>query len=376
MERRGEKSRRVVIVHDFLETYGGAERVTEEMARAFPQAPVYAVLARDAVARRMGIEERCHSLLPRRERVFRNYRLATPLLAFLGDVVRLPAADVVLTSSYAFAHHLRSRNSAPQLCFCHSPMRFVWTMTDDYRRQWAHGPLHRTAFDAMTALVRTQDRRAARRVTRFLAASPYTAEQIAKFYGRKATVIGAPIAADRFRPATDGGHGDYFLFSGRLIEPYKRVLATVEAFRNLPFRLIIAGDGPAYDEARARATPNIEFTGLLGDDDLIPLMQHCSAAVFPSQDDFGLTALEVMACGRPVLAFASGGANYTMRPGVTGAMFEDASADGIAQVVRSFRSADYDSATIRQHALNWEAPRFRARLIDAVDELLTAPDQR
>lgn len=361
---------RVVIVHDFMETYGGAERVTEEIARAFPRAPVYAVLARDSVARRMGVADRCRALLPRRELLFRHYRLATPLMAFLGDLVRLAPADVVITSSYAFAHHLRTRNDAPQICFCHSPMRFAWTMTDQYRRQWAQGRLRGAAFDAMTSLVRAQDRRAAQRVARFLVASPYTAQQVEDFYGRRAEVIGAPIPADRFRPAADGAGGDYFLFCGRLIEPYKRVLATVEAFRGLPFRLVIAGDGPAYAEARARATPNIEFTGALQDDELVPLMQHCTAAVFPSQDDFGLIALEVMACGRPVLAYASGGANYTMRPGITGELFADASADGIAAVVSAFRAQDYDPVAIREHALQWDAPRFRQRMLDAVGEVL------
>jgi glycosyltransferase involved in cell wall biosynthesis len=362
--------RRVVIVHDFMETYGGAERVTEEIARAFPRAPVYAVLAREEVVRRMGLEDRCHALLPARERLLRHYRLATPLLSFLGDIARLPAADVVITSSYAFAHHLRTRNSAPQICFCHSPMRFAWTMTDDYRSQWARGPARRLAFDAVTSLVRAQDRRAARRVSRFLAASPYTADQIEEFYGRSATIIGAPVAADRFRPAADGGHDDYFLFCGRLTEPYKRVLATVEAFRELPFRLIIAGDGPARAAAEAQATANVEFLGAVGDDRLIPLMQRCTAAVFPSQDDFGLTPLEVMACGRPVLAYASGGANYTVKPGISGELFPDASADGIAEAVRSFRADAYEPATIRQHALNWDAPRFRQRIVDAVDDLL------
>lgn len=355
-----------MIVHDFLETYGGAERVTEEMARAFPDAPVYALLARPDVVRRMGIEDRCRTVLPGSELVFRHYRLATPLLAFVGDVVRLPAADVLLSSSYAFAHHFRTRNSAPQVCFCHSPLRFVWTMNDNYRRHWAPGGLRGAAFGAMTALVRARDLRAARRVSRFLVASPYTAGQIERFYGRSASIIGAPVAVDRFQPAANGRNDDYFLFSGRLIDPYKRVMETVEAFRRLPLRLIIAGDGPAYGAARARASSNIEFTGALEDDELIRLMQHCQAAIFPSQDDFGLTPLEVMACGRPVLACAAGGASHTIKPGVTGELFADATAHGIEEAVRSFRADRYDPAEIRNHAVNWSADRFRERVTEAV----------
>jgi glycosyltransferase involved in cell wall biosynthesis len=362
---------RVVIVHDFMESYGGAERVTEEMARAFPDAPVYALLGRGDVARRMGIEDRCRMLLPSPEFALRRYRLATPLLAFLGEFVRLPPADVVLTSSYAFAHHLRSRSGAPQVCFCHSPLRFVWTMNDSYRSHWAPGGARGAAFDAMTRLVRARDRRAAGRVARFLVASPYTGEQVERFYGRSATVIGAPVAVDRFCPAPGGGCDDYFLFSGRLIDPYKRVMETIEAFGRLGLRLIVAGDGPAYSRARRAASSNVEFTGALGDDRLIALMQRCRAAIFPSQDDFGLIPLEVMACGRPVLACASGGANYTVRPGVTGELFSDASASGIERAMRSFRPESYDPAVIREHAMNWSAARFRERLVEAVQDVVS-----
>jgi glycosyltransferase involved in cell wall biosynthesis len=362
---------RVVIVHDFLESYGGAERITEVMAQAFPDAPVYTFMARADVARRMGIQGRCHTILPARDRLLRHYRLATPLLSLGAEAVSLPEADVVLSSSYAFAYHLHSRNRAPHVCFSHSPIRFAWTMTDHYRQRWTRGPATRLAFNAMAELVRRRDRRAAQKVTHFLAASPYTASQIERFYGRPATVVGAPVDGRRFLPAPRGPKGDYFLFCGRLVEPYKRVLATIEAFRHLPARLVIAGAGPAYADAKDRAGANVEFVGELDDAALVELMQHCRAAVFPSQDDFGLVALEVMACGRPVLAFDGGGAEYTIQPGVTGELFDDATPDGIATAVRAFSPGRYDPETIRRHALRWGAEPFRRRLLAAVSQVLT-----
>lgn len=360
---------RVVIAHDFMETYGGAERVTQEMARAFPHAPVYAILGRTAVALRMGITERFRSLLPPRERLLRSYRLAAPVLPLLVDRFRLPEADVLLTSSYAFALRFRTANDAPQVCYCHSPLRFAWTMTDNYRSERARGRLDGRAFDALAWAMRRSDGRTATRVSRFLTQSPYVAEQISRFYGRPSTVIGAPVDCDLFRPQNGASApDDFYLFCGRLVEPYKRADAAIEAFRGRPERLLVAGDGPALDRLRASAPSNVEFTGHLGDAELAELMQRCMALVFPSRDDFGLLPLEVMACGRPVLAYAGGGARHTILPGATGEFFEAQTPEAIADAVGRFDPEAYDSTRIREHALRWDKAAFRKRLIEAVGE--------
>jgi glycosyltransferase involved in cell wall biosynthesis len=360
---------RVVIGHDFLETYGGAERVTQEMARAFPDAPVHAILARPSVARRMGIEDRVESLLPARERLFCHYRLGAPLYPALVGAARLPAADVLLTSSYAFAHRFHTANDAPQLCYCHSPLRFAWTMTAEYQRREAAGGPAAAAFLALAAAMRRGDRRASRRVARYLTQSPHVAERIARFYGRTATVIGAPVDGDVFAPGAADGDRGYFLFSGRLVEPYKRAAATIEAFRRLGEPLVIAGDGPALPELRAAAPPNVSFAGHLEDAGLVELMRGCRALVFPSEDDFGLIPLEAMACGRPVLAYRGGGALHTVIPGVTGELFPSQDPDSIAAAVAAFDPDRYRAGEVREHALQWDRPVFRRRLIAAVEEL-------
>jgi glycosyltransferase involved in cell wall biosynthesis len=361
---------RVVIAHDFMETYGGAERVTAAIAETFPDAPVYAILGRPEVARRMGVADRFESILPPRRRLLRHYRLATPLLPLAVEGTRLPQADVLITSSYAFALRFRARNGTPQLCYCHSPLRFAWTMTDSYRASWAGGPIRRAAFDSLAAIMRRADRRAARRVARFVCQSPYVADQIRRFHGREAEVLGAPVDCERFRPANGSTHpGDYYLFCGRLVEPYKRALETVQAFARLPHRLVVAGDGPALELLRRTATDNVEFTGALTDSELVPLMQGCRALVFPSRDDFGLLPLEVMACGRPVLAYSGGGARHTVRPGVTGELFDDHSAEAIARAVEGFDPDAYEPDRIRAHAQRWDAPVFRQRLVRAVESV-------
>ncbi|MBI5103610.1 MAG: glycosyltransferase [Solirubrobacterales bacterium] len=357
---------RVVITHDYLETYGGAERVTMEMAAAFPEAPVVSILGRRAVAQRMGIGDRWRSVLPERERLLRQYRgmaLVTPAIV---DHHRVPEADVVLSSSYAFAHRFGPHDGTARVCYCHSPLRFAWSMTGEYRRRWARGPLSGAAFGAFAASMRSMDRRAAQRVDVYLTQSPYTAELILEAYGRRAEVIGAPVDCEVFQPAAGGDHGGYALLVGRMVEPYKRFDIVIEAFARTGERLMIAGDGPARAELEAMAPPNATFLGHLEDAALVEAMQRARYVVFPSRDDFGLVPLEAMACGRPVLAYDAGGARHTVVPGVTGERFPEQSADALEEALHAFEPEAYDPGEIRRHAEHWDRRRFRARLRERV----------
>ena len=235
----------VVIAHDFMEVYGGAERVTHEMARAFPDAPVVAITGRPAVARRMGIEHRFHPVLPMRRRLLDHYRALTPLYPAIVGAARLPAADVLLTSSYAFAHRFRTANDAPQVCYCHTPLRFAWSAEEIYRSALARDPLRAAAFRALVAAMRSSDRRSARRVTSYLTQSAYTAQQISEIYGREAQAIGAPVDCTVFRPSGRPPE-DFHLLCSRLYEASKTARFAIEAFRDLPGeRLVVAGGGPA-----------------------------------------------------------------------------------------------------------------------------------
>jgi glycosyltransferase involved in cell wall biosynthesis len=356
---------RVTITHDFMETYGGAERVTAEMALAFPEAPVVAILGRQEVAERMGVGDRFRSLMPARPALLRHYRYLTPLLGAYADRMRVPDADVVLSSSYAFAHRLRSRNGAARVCYCHSALRFAWSMTESYKEEQAGNALAGRAFEALAATMRRSDRRSAQPIHEYLTQSPFTAEQIERFYDKPAAVIGAPIDCDLFHPSARPPD-DYYLFCGRLIEPYKQVGIAIEAFRRSGQRLVVAGGGPDFERLSAEAPPNVEFLGHVADDQLVPLMQHCQALVFPSRDDFGLIPVEVMACGRPVLAYAGGGSLYTSLPGVTGELFPEQTADSVEAALRAFDPAAYEPARIREHALQWDSGRFRERLVEHV----------
>jgi glycosyltransferase involved in cell wall biosynthesis len=321
----------------------------------------------------MGVEARFRSLLPPRATLLRHYRGLAPLYPALVRAVKLPAADILITSSYAFAHGFQTENEAPQLCYCHSPLRFAWMMAADYARSITSSVAGGYALRGLAAALRAADRSASRRVTRYLAGSRFVAEQIARFYGREARVIHPPVETDRFRPGPLDGVEDYFLFCGRLVEPYKRPGLAIDAFRELPgSRLVIAGDGPALDELRRSAPRNVTFVGQLPDDDLIELMQRCIAAVFPSQDDFGMIPIEVMACGRPVIAYGAGGALETVVPGLTGELFRPQTAHALRDAIRAFDPSAYEPSAIRAHAEGWRVERFIEEIQREVRDLSVA----
>jgi glycosyltransferase involved in cell wall biosynthesis len=358
---------KAVIAHDFSEVYGGAERIVASIAEVFPDAPFWSILGRPSVTRRMGIGDRAHTLLPPRQRLLKSFRALTPLYPAIVRAKRLPAADVLITSTYAFAHGFRTENDAPQVAYCYSPLRFAWSMTGAYEELWAGGAARGAAFRGLATLMRAADRRAAQDVTTYVAESEHIADQIRRYYGREPEVIYPPVDCELFTLDASGDHDDYFLICGRLIEPYKRFGLAVDAFRDLPHRLLVAGDGPAYSELVERAGDNVEFLGHLSDDDLVPVMQRAAATLFPSTDDFGLIPVESMACGRPVIAFADGGALETVKAGETGEFFDRTTPEAIRAAVEGFDPDAYDPGAIRAHAEKWSLPRFQAEIREVVE---------
>jgi glycosyltransferase involved in cell wall biosynthesis len=367
---------RVLITHDFFETFGGAERVTAEIAEAFPDATVYAILGRKSVARRMGIADRYETLLPERPWLLQRYRTLAPLFPALVRQAQLPEADLVIASSYAYSHGFRTPNRAPVLCYSHGPLRHLWSQQSSYAAELPGAPLVRGLFNAYAKVAREADRAASRSVASYITQSPYTASLIARAYGREAELLPPPVACDVFRPSGRPSDG-YFLFVGRLVEAYKRPSVVIDAFAEMPdLKLRVVGDGPAREALQKRATPNVEFLGRLDDGDLVPVMQSCEAAVFPSVDDFGLVPLEVNACGRPVLALGEGGALHTVAPGVSGEFLADQTAAAVVRAVRAFDPGRYQTAAIRQHAMRWHSGEFQRRLREMAQRTLgraTAP---
>ena len=282
--------------------------------------------------------------------------------------------DVVLSSSSRFAKGVVTGEDTLHVCYCHAPMRFAWNYHDYVRGERMAGSLARVLPLVMN-YVRLWDEVSARRVDWFIANSRVTARRIRKRYGREATVINPPVDTEKYRPATGGARGDYYLIVSRL-HPYKRVDLAVEAFTQLGLPLKVAGGGRQAEELKAGAGRNVEFLGRVPDGQLQELYAGCKAFVFPGEEDFGISPLEAQAAGRPVVAYGGGGALETVLPGVTGVFFGEKSAQSLAEAVRGFDAGAYDPATIRRHAEGFSTEVFKDKIVRFIGSSLDRMRER
>jgi len=269
----------------------------------------------------------------------------------------LSGYDLILSSSSAYAKGVIPPPYARHICYCHTPMRFAWR-TGDYIKREGIGKFQRAVLPLMLTYVRLWDVATTPRVDEFVANSQEVAALIARYYGRAATVIPPPVDLSPYRPWVPG---NFYLAGGRLI-PYKRLDLVIQAFTALGLPLKIFGTGRDRARLEALAGPNIEFLGQIDDQQRRELFASCRAFIFPGEEDFGITPLEAMSAGRPVIAYASGGALETVIEGVTGRFFGQQTAAALAVAVAATRTDRYNPAIIRQHAEGFSREVFLARM--------------
>lgn len=359
----------IALVHDYLNQYGGAERVLEALHDIYPAAPVYtSIYAPDnmpALYRKWDIRTSFMQRLPMATKL---HQLYLPVYPTAFETFDLSKYKVVLSSSSAFAKGVITEATTLHVCYCHSPMRFAWNYSDYIRGEKM---ARKARFFLPLALnyVRLWDEVSAGRVDAYIANSQVVARRIRKRYRRQATVINPPVDTKLYSPAAAGKHGDYFLLVSRMI-PYKRLDVAIDAFTKLGLPLKVVGAGRQQAELRTRAGSNIHFLGKLPDAEVRKLYANCKAFIFPGQEDFGITPLEAQASGRPVIAYGAGGALETVVPGVTGEFFPCQTAEALADMVSSFNENDYDPAAIRQHAEGFDTEVFKRRIVDYVEQKL------
>ena len=352
---------RVALVASWLNQYGGAERVMEVLHGMFPDSPVYtSMYAPERHAGRVPVvghpHQRSCSGCPWSRRSTSSTCRCIPL-AF--ESFRLSGYDLVISNTSAFAHGIRATESGtPHICYCLTPARFLWDY-DSYVRREQLGSVARTALPPFIHTLRAWDLAAARRVTHFVAISRLVAERIKRNYGRDSAIIYPPVDVQSFSPADN--HDNYFLIVSRLI-PYKRIDLAVQAFTELGLPLRVIGDGRDRTVLEAMAGPTVRFLGRLPDEDVKEQLRRCRAFIFPGEEDFGLAPLEAMSSGRPVIAYAAGGALDTVVEGVTGAFFSEPTASSLMAAIRTFNAGDYDRTAIRRHAETFDRPVFASRL--------------
>jgi glycosyltransferase involved in cell wall biosynthesis len=350
--------RRVALVHDYLNQYGGAERVLEALHDLFPDAPVYTSIydpdTMPPLYRSWDIRTSWMQRLPGWRRYFRHYM---PLYPSAFESFDLSGYDLVVSSSSAFAKGVIPAADARHVCYCHTPMRFAWR-TDSYVEREQIGGPQRVILPLLLTYVRLWDVSSAGRVDQFIANSREVAGRIWRCYRREAAVIPPPVELPPFRPQPPD---DYYLAGGRLI-PYKRLDLAVRAFSKLGLPLVVFGDGRDRASLQAIAGPNITFLGRVSEERRRELFARCRAFVFPGEEDFGITPLEAMAAGRPVIAYARGGALDSVVEGETGRFFSEPSPAALAAAVALSRTDQYDPLRIRAHAEGFRREVFLARV--------------
>jgi len=349
---------RVALVHDYLNQYGGAERVLEALHDLYPAAPIYTAIydptAMPPAYRSWDIRTSWMQQLPGWRRHFRKYFLLYPSAFESFDLSRY---ELIISSSSAFAKGVIPAAGARHICYCHTPMRFAWR-TDAYVERERIGSLQRIVLSILLTYVRLWDVATTPRVDAFIANSREVASRIQRYYGRTAAIIPPPVDLMPFQPEPPG---DFYLAGGRLI-PYKRLDLAVRAFSALGLPLKIFGDGRDRAALALIAGPTVEFLGYVSEERRRELFAHCRAFIFPGEEDFGITPLEAMAAGRPVIAYAGGGALDTIVDGETGRLFRQQSAAALALAVAQSRGDHYDPLTIRRHAEGFGRQIFLSRV--------------
>ncbi len=350
---------RVALVHDWLNQRGGAEAVLETLVETFPDAPIYtSIYARDRMPARYR-NWRIHTTwLDALPFIHRYHQFYLPLYPLAFDGLNLSEYDVVLSNKSGFCHGVITGPSTVHLCYCLTPTRYVWAYEEYIAREGLPSPARRL-LRPLIALLRVWDRAAADRVDAFIAISGEVARRIRKFYRRPSLILHPPVEVERFQPSS--GDGDYFLIVSRLV-PYKRIDLAIEAFNRLRLPLVIVGDGRDRRRLERIAGPTITFLGRVSADRLPDLYAGCRAFIFPGVEDFGIAPVEAMAAGRPVIAFAAGGALDTVIEGVTGVFFREPTPESLAEAVRRFEAMRFDPLAIRRYAERFDKRAFQEKI--------------
>jgi len=363
---------RVALAHDFLIYQGGAERVFQEIAVLFPEAPIFTLLARKEVTERLENRNISPSFLNGMSRLI-PHRWFLPLYPIAVESIDLREFDLIISSTSSFMKGMVIKPQTLHICYCHTPTRYLWDMNEQYLED----SLKESSFYSQKKFfsrivlnyLRMWDQTAAKRVDFFIANSHFTAKRIKKYYKRKARVIYPPVATDRF--SLSEKRGNYFLVVSRL-SAYKRIDLVIEAFNRLGWPLLIAGSGRERSRLQRIARPNVRFLGFVEEKKLPKLYAGSRALIFPGEDDFGITMVEAAASGKPVLAFRSGGALEIVEEGRTGEFFDapevEILVDGLRRLIENENS--YSPEYMKKNAERFSTANFKKNFMEEVKKIV------
>ncbi|QSO45528.1 glycosyltransferase [Alicyclobacillus mengziensis] len=362
---------RIVLVHDYLNQRGGAERVVGEMHRMYPNAEIYTLFVdRAKLWDSLNDAKIVPSLLQQVPFVRNHFKLFFWLYPFVVRTLKIPDCDVVVTSSSAYAKgiHIETRHGRRpvHVCYCHNPMRFAWDF-DAYMKNETGNKLLARLARTLVPFLQRWDMQTVRDVDVFIANSTVVQQRIARIYQRYAEVIFPPVEVPQALSMAKR-HQDYYLVVSRLVS-YKRIDLAVRACSRLQKRLVVIGTGPDKARLEAMAGPTVEFLGWQSDDVVKRYMWECMALIFPGEEDFGITPVEVNGHGRPVVAYRGGGALDTVVDGINGVFFDRPTVQSLKEALLRVERLEWDGWEIRNIALRFDQTRFQedfAKVINSV----------
>jgi glycosyltransferase involved in cell wall biosynthesis len=358
---------KLAIVHDWLTGMRGGEKALDVVCERFPDAEIFTLVhIRGSVSPNIERRRIHTSFVQRLPRVKHFYRHYLPLFPTAIEQFSFDGFDRIISLSHCCAKSVVHPARVPHLCYCLTPMRYAWDQFDAYFGAQRIGRLPSAAMRPVMARLARWDRDTSGRADRYVAISHYVAGRIRRYYNREATVVYPPVDTDFFHP--DATTPERFALIVSALVPYKRIDVAIAACARAGVPLTIVGDGPDRAALERNAPPTTRFLGRVSDEDIRALYRRAAVALLPGEEDFGIVPLEAQACGRPVVALSRGGALETVKPGETGLLVDELSADAFADAVAGALDRRFDAGTIRRHAEQFSRSRFGDEIAALVAE--------
>lgn len=359
---------KIVLVHDWLVTMRGGERVLQALHRLWPDAPIHTLIV--SLGRLPDDLRQARirpSFLQNLPWVDRYHRWLLPLYPWALRRLRLESADLVVSISHSFAHGVACNGLSRHLCYCLTPMRYAWVYPEIYFSGWPA----RMARGWLVRSLRAWDLSAIRSVDEVVVISKTIQDRVARFWGRSAEVIHPPVEVDRFRQMPRNP-SDFYLVVSALV-PYKRVDLAIEACRRLNRKLVVIGDGPLRRRLQRQAGSNATFLGWCSHHTLQKAYAQARALLYPQEEDFGIAAVEAQAAGCPVVAYRSGGALETVRDKETGVFFFPQTVEAMIDAMERLERMRFDPEVLLQQASRFDQTIFKQRFLQKVEGVLNRP---